>query len=272
VEPYQDQYGLNWLLVTVIPESDFMEEINTNTQITILLCFFIFIFATGFGLVTTHWITKPIKQLSQTSQAIAQGEWQTENNQSNQIINSQAITEIRTFADSFYSMASQLKIMFDSLESRVRERTVELTIANQKLELVANLDGLTQIANRRSFDHYLSVEWQRHQRENKPLAIILIDIDYFKNYNDYYGHQGGDDCLIQVAQTLAKIPQRATDLVARYGGEEFVAILPNTNSKQALIVAESMRKAIAALNIPHAQSSVSLAGRQERVKSLHGKD
>ena len=76
-------------------------------------------------------------------------------------------------------------------------------------------------------------------------------------YNDHFGHQGGDGCLIQVAQTLAKIPQRATDLVARYGGEEFVVILPNTNVKQALIVAESMREAIAALNIPHAQSSAS---------------
>jgi len=146
VEPYQDKYGLNWLLVTVIPESDFMEEINTNTQITILLCFFIFIFAVGFGLVTTHWITKPIKQLSQTSQAIAQGEWQTENNQSNQIINSQAITEIRTFANSFYSMANQLKIMFDSLESRVEQRTAELVIEKKKVE-IANQAKSSFIAN-----------------------------------------------------------------------------------------------------------------------------
>jgi diguanylate cyclase (GGDEF)-like protein len=89
----------------------------------------------------------------------------------------------------------------------------------------------------------------------------LISLTYHSeyngsNYNNHYGHQGGDDCLIQVAQTLAKVPQRATDLVARYGGEEFVAILPNTKAEQALIVAESMKKSIAALNIPHAQSNI----------------
>ena len=141
--------------------------------------------------------------------------------------------------------------------SNRKKMELELQAANEKLKLIANIDGLTQIANRRRFDDYLAVEWQRHQRENKPLALILIDIDYFKNYNNHYGHQGGDDCLIQVAQTLAKVPQRATDLVARYGGEEFVAILPNTNAQKALIVAESMKKAIAALNIPHAQSNIS---------------
>ncbi len=141
--------------------------------------------------------------------------------------------------------------------SNRKKMELELQAANKKLKLIANIDGLTQIANRRRFDDYLAIEWQRHQRENKPLALILIDIDYFKNYNNHYGHQGGDDCLIQVAQTLAKVPQRATDLVARYGGEEFVAILPNTNAQKALIVAESMKKAIAALNIPHAQSNIS---------------
>ena len=141
--------------------------------------------------------------------------------------------------------------------SNRKKMELELQDANEKLRLIANIDGLTQIANRRRFDDYLAVEWQRHQRENKPLALILIDIDYFKNYNDYYGHQRGDDCLLQVARSLVKVPQRATDLVARYGGEEFVAILPNTYTEQALIVAESMRKAIAALNLLHAQSSVS---------------
>jgi diguanylate cyclase (GGDEF)-like protein len=140
--------------------------------------------------------------------------------------------------------------------SKRKKMELELQAANEKLKLIANIDGLTQIANRRRFDDYLQVEWQRHQRENNPLALILIDIDYFKNYNNHYGHQRGDDCLIQVAQTLAKVPQRPTDLVARYGGEEFVAILPNTNTEKALFVAESMRTAIAALNIPHAQSNI----------------
>ncbi|MGL4379040.1 MAG: diguanylate cyclase domain-containing protein, partial [Microcoleaceae cyanobacterium] len=144
-----------------------------------------------------------------------------------------------------------------TLEQKVRDRTAELQQANQELLRLANLDGLTKVPNRRCFDDYLGLEWKRHFREQQPLGLIMIDIDYFKRYNDYYGHQGGDDCLIRVAQAIAKTPQRATDLVARYGGEEFVVVLPNTNAESALIVAEKIRSAIALLKIPHAASEVS---------------
>nr|WP_256386692.1 diguanylate cyclase [Hydrocoleum sp. CS-953] len=122
---------------------------------------------------------------------------------------------------------------------------------------MANLDGLTQIPNRRSFDEYLALEWQRHLREQQFLSLIMIDIDYFKRYNDHYGHQGGDNCLIRVAQAISQVPQRPTDLVARYGGEEFAVILPNTNIEGAFTIAESIRQAIASVSIPHAQSEVS---------------
>ncbi|MFN5855801.1 MAG: diguanylate cyclase domain-containing protein [Pseudanabaenaceae cyanobacterium] len=133
----------------------------------------------------------------------------------------------------------------------------QLQEANHKLELLSNLDGLTQIPNRRCFNSYLLLHWQYHQREQKPIALILIDIDYFKFYNDSYGHQSGDNCLIRVAEVIARIPQRGIDLVARYGGEEFAVILPNTNSEGALVVAESIRNAITILNIPHQSSTVS---------------
>jgi len=142
-------------------------------------------------------------------------------------------------------------------ELALQEANLQLHEVNHKLALLANLDGLTQIANRRRFDDDLTVEWQRHLREKQPLALILIDIDYFKRYNDYYGHQRGDDCLIKIAQTIAKTPQRPMDLVARYGGEEFAVILPNTNSEGALIVAEEIREAILMLKIPHLQSKFS---------------
>ncbi|CAN1212178.1 Serine/threonine protein kinase [Tumidithrix helvetica PCC 7403] len=143
------------------------------------------------------------------------------------------------------------------LEQQVADRTAALQRANQELSRLANLDGLTQIANRRRFDEYLAIEWQRHLREQQPLALILIDIDYFKRYNDCYGHQGGDDCLIRVAQAMSKAIHRSTDLIARYGGEEFAVILPNTNTENSLLVAESLRRAIAALAIPHQNSDVS---------------
>jgi diguanylate cyclase (GGDEF)-like protein len=144
-----------------------------------------------------------------------------------------------------------------TLEQKVSDRTAELQHVNQELLKLANLDGLTQIPNRRNFDEYLAEEWQRHLREQKILTLMLIDIDYFKLYNDYYGHQGGDDCLIRVAQLIAKICQRPGDLVARYGGEEFAVILPSTHSNGGVVVAESIQKAISALAIPHAKSEIS---------------
>ncbi|WP_242045089.1 diguanylate cyclase domain-containing protein [Anabaena catenula] len=165
--------------------------------------------------------------------------------------------EIGQLAKSFNNMALQLQTSFETLEHRIQESTQELVIANQKLELLANVDGLTQIANRRCFDNYLALEHTRHQREQNPLALIMIDIDYFKVYNDSYGHQGGDECLIKVAQEIAKVTQRPTDLVARYGGEEFAVILSNTDIKGALKVAKTIQTAIASLQIPHQNSQVS---------------
>ncbi|MBD2629429.1 diguanylate cyclase domain-containing protein [Trichormus variabilis] len=165
--------------------------------------------------------------------------------------------EIGQLAKSFNNMALQLQTSFETLEHRIQESTQELVIANQKLELLANMDGLTQIANRRCFDNYLALEHTRHQREQNPLALIMIDIDYFKVYNDSYGHQGGDECLIKVAQEIAKVTQRPTDLVARYGGEEFAVILCNTDIKGALKVAKTIQTAIASLQIPHQHSQVS---------------
>lgn len=142
------------------------------------------------------------------------------------------------------------------LEQQVNDRTLELQKLNQELSNLANLDGLTQIANRRRFDDCLASEWQRHLRETKCLALILIDIDYFKLYNDYYQHQKGDECLITIAQNIAKISKRSGDLAARYGGEEFVIILSNTDDEGALIVAEEIRQAIVNLQIPHARSKI----------------
>lgn len=131
-----------------------------------------------------------------------------------------------------------------------------LAQANVALSHMARVDGLTQIPNRRSFDETLSKEWGRLAREDSPLSLILCDIDCFKNYNDHYGHQAGDDCLRRVAQALASCAQRAADLVARYGGEEFVLILPQTPLEGALRVAENMRRTVEKLAIQHAGSIV----------------
>jgi diguanylate cyclase (GGDEF)-like protein/PAS domain S-box-containing protein len=129
--------------------------------------------------------------------------------------------------------------------------------SNLELEKLVNLDGLTQIANRRCFDDRLGSEWQRLSRERQPIALLLFDIDYFKRYNDYYGHQFGDDALKKIAKIVEQTLYRPADLVARYGGEEFVVILPNTDLEGAFRVAEQIRGAIASLEIPHQNSDTS---------------
>ena len=134
---------------------------------------------------------------------------------------------------------------------------IALETTNLELENQANLDGLTQIANRRRFDQYLSKEWRRTRREQQPLSLILCDVDYFKLYNDSYGHQAGDRCLIEVAKTLEQSLKRPADLVARYGGEEFAIILPNTHLNGAVNVAEDIRQAIHQRYISHEYSQVS---------------
>lgn len=123
--------------------------------------------------------------------------------------------------------------------------------------LLATSDGLTRISNRRRFDEHLDYQWKQMLREQAPLSLILCDIDYFKQYNDAYGHLAGDTCLQQVAQTLNALPKRPGDLVARYGGEEFAVILPQTDVAGALRVAEQLQAAIAQQRIQHEQSIVS---------------
>jgi diguanylate cyclase (GGDEF)-like protein len=139
---------------------------------------------------------------------------------------------------------------------REQERNTELTHAVELLARLSAEDALTQIANRREFDRRLDIEWGRARRDGQPLALIMIDIDCFKNYNDHYGHPAGDACLQRIAAALSAIPKRAADLVARFGGEEFVVLLPATPVEEAARLAERLRQALVDLQIPHATSRV----------------
>jgi len=143
------------------------------------------------------------------------------------------------------------------LEVMVAERTAALSAANQKLHRLATLDGLTLVANRHRFDEYCQQQWPLLIKQQQPLSLILLDVDYFKQYNDCYGHQVGDDCLKRIARCIKDTIKRPTDLIARYGGEEFVVMLPHTTLKGATRLAKSILEAIARLNIPHAQSPIS---------------
>ena len=144
----------------------------------------------------------------------------------------------------------QMRYSLVVLSSRLDE-------ANRELQRLSAVDGLTGIANRRSFDETLLREWRRCKRGEVSLALLVCDVDYFKQYNDAYGHQMGDDCLRKVAQSLAGHARRPADLMARYGGEEFAAVLPETDVGGAVQLSETMRKAVEALSIAHCDSPIS---------------
>lgn len=134
--------------------------------------------------------------------------------------------------------------------ARVRTH-VELKLKRDLCEVLAMEDGLTGIPNRRRFDEFLEFQWNAIQRRKSPLSLMLIDVDYFKKYNDNYGHSEGDICLKKVAHALKKAMPRAMDFVARYGGEEFACILPDTGQAGAIEVAKRLLSAVSSLQIPH---------------------
>jgi diguanylate cyclase (GGDEF)-like protein len=151
----------------------------------------------------------------------------------------------------FAVLLGELKVNERELEYKVRERTRELRDFNDRLSALSATDGLTGIANRRHFDEVLAREWQRAKREGVPLTLILLDVDWFKPYNDRYGHQLGDDALRAVANILKTSVHRGGDLVARYGGEEFALIVPATEREGATRVAELVCDAVKAAGLPH---------------------
>jgi diguanylate cyclase (GGDEF)-like protein len=142
------------------------------------------------------------------------------------------------------------------MRSKLLELSKELAASNRRLEQMAQSDGLTEVANRRRLDAFLAHHVALAARQQSPLAVALFDVDYFKAYNDRYGHLGGDECLRKIAAVIKSSFPRATDLVARYGGEEFAAVLPETHVEGAKLAADKARAAVATAAIEHASSDV----------------
>jgi diguanylate cyclase (GGDEF)-like protein/PAS domain S-box-containing protein len=152
------------------------------------------------------------------------------------------------------TVESLIGFMFDISERKAAEE--KLLRLQQELEELSYKDGLTGIANRRMFDSLMEKEWASAQRSSQPLSVVLVDIDYFKQYNDHYGHVQGDECLKRIAHALSASAVRPRDLLARYGGEEFIVVLPETNEEAALKVAERCRNLVFAEEIPHRSSGL----------------
>ena len=193
-----------------------------------------------------YWIQQPLTQLQELSAGMGSGNYDT-------TLNYQSSDELGNLVRSFVIMREDIK----ERESEIHEANENLSQLNQKLEQISNTDTLTNLANRRHFDETLAKEISRHSRQSISLALIICDIDYFKQYNDTYGHQQGDKCLRQVANSIKKTSARGEDLVARYGGEEFAVILPNTNEEQASKIAEKIRARVHDLDLSHKTSEVS---------------
>lgn len=152
---------------------------------------------------------------------------------------------------------SLIGFMFDISERKKTEQ--QLVLLQKELEELSFKDGLTGIANRRRFDALIEIEWENARRNRQPLSLVMLDIDYFKQYNDRYGHLEGDNCLKRVAQVLGLAAARARDVVARFGGEEFVLVLPETDEAAAAKMAERCRDLVAGERIPHEGSPAGLS-------------
>jgi len=154
-----------------------------------------------------------------------------------------------------HSKAYLNQIQRDEAHSALKDSQRRLLESNRELQRLSNLDGLTGLSNRRHVNDFIATEWKRAIREQVPIAILMIDVDEFKRYNDSYGHLAGDEVLKRVAQAIQACVSRPTDLAGRFGGEEFVAILPSTALAGAQLIAEKIRAGIEALNLPHRASS-----------------
>jgi diguanylate cyclase (GGDEF)-like protein len=155
-------------------------------------------------------------------------------------------------------MLSEEELIYNAVVNSTDKNATKqvLVEANQVLHRLAHIDGLTGLSNRRAFDFVLAQEWQKASKFQQPIALIMIDVDCFKAFNDCYGHRAGDECLQKVAQVLRLEVRRMSDIVARYGGEEFALILPNTSLHDAIKIARNLRQSVADLRISHKNSTV----------------
>ncbi|HZJ58150.1 MAG TPA: diguanylate cyclase, partial [Clostridia bacterium] len=242
-----DKSNLDWKLYFLLAEDDFLGNIKAAMiQAALLLALFVLISVAASSLVARR-IAKPIEKLSLFAESLSDGMFKP-------VINDERIEEIYSLTNSFNVNGEKLASLVADLEKQVAIRTNELECANRELEKLSFKDGLTGIYNRLKFDESYLLAWKTALRHGRRLGIFMLDIDYFKKYNDTYGHLKGDDCLRDIANELLRRLRRSTDFVARYGGEEFVILIQDVDLDRIEGFAESIRSGIEGLNIEHSTS------------------
>jgi len=229
---YSDDGQPAYRLIGMEDVSNFQQDMHTNQLITTLAFIAItFIILLLLLLMLNRGIFLPLKALLQGIERYRGGELDTR-------IRASGLRELFTLGETFNNMIEQIRHDMDELER------------------FSNRDGLTGLSNRRYFEQRLQEEWSLSTRQQRPIALLFIDIDYFKRYNDHYGHLRGDDCLRRVAAAIGHAVKRDIDVAARYGGEEFVILLPGTDAAGAEQVARELQTAIRHLHIEHRNSNV----------------
>jgi diguanylate cyclase (GGDEF)-like protein len=254
---YRYYKPMDWYLCSGVYIDELVRPIEAMKKRLVLSSMFILVLALLISIVYGRVILNPIRRLIEATERVIAGRLDVSiaTNRRDEIgrltnIFNEMVLRIKASMESLNNSNLKLEEINISLEQKVAERT-------RQLEILSNLDGLTGIANRRKMDDYLEHEWDVALRQKVSLSLVILDIDYFKKFNDSYGHPVGDECLKKVAGAISASLLRVSDFAARYGGEEFVAILSNTDKDGAHLTAERIRKNIEHLHIPHASSQVS---------------
>lgn len=246
---YQLPDGPSLTIGVVLPQSRFAAPSEGLLGNAVLVALLLLAACVVAAWVLSERLARPLVTLSQWAARLGQGDWARPHQTGS------AIAEVSTLSHALGQMAAQLRDHTEELTRQVAERTTELEEANRVLSKLSHTDGLTGVANRRRFDELLSLEWSRAMRAEQALALIMLDVDHFKLFNDRYGHLAGDDCLRSIARVLTEQCRRAGDQPARYGGEEFVILVAEDDVAGAVQLAERVRLAIQALGIPHVDSA-----------------
>ena len=231
--------GTQSRLIVSIDEARVTAAINREIRTAYLQLGFVCLFVLLGALIGAEkLIINPIEVMTGMARRFGEGDW------SARVVRNKLPSEFTPLARAFNAMAAQLS-----------QRERELVATNDRLTVIASIDMLSGLANRRGFQSRLDFEWMKAQQYNSELSLLMIDVDHFKLYNDTYGHPEGDACLTKLGETLAGIAANTMGFAGRYGGEEFCLLLPNTDSQKALAIGETVRAAVQSLGIPHGTSS-----------------